>query len=208
MRLLALFLLMNSCAVSAFSQSKTIQELKDSNRIQLGLHFYPSTLRMLNLQKDTAYNKMVRGIEKLSFLITKPDKFGPDLYIETTGKLINQEQYEEYIIWQGEDYQMEVVGKPKKKEMVGLANYNDRYYIFDLKGTIDLLQLPALYEKLSSQDSTMQNGFSYIFDMIERDEAHRLRREKWQKEQEERRRKEAAEKNKEKKDSIHIESGN
>lgn len=177
------------CFNSGHSQSKVIQELKDSNSVQLGFYFTPSTLRMLNLQKDTAYDEMIKGIEKLSFLIMKPEKFSADNYFDTVDKLLSQEKYEEYIIWDGDGDELQVFGKPDKQEMVGLAKFQDQMYIFDLRGTIDLLKIPDIYEKARTQDSTSLNGFNIIYDMINDDKRDRANRERWRRERAERDRK-------------------
>lgn len=171
------------------AQSKIIQELKDSNNVQLGFYFTPSTLRMLNIQKDPAYDEMIKGVEKLKFLIMEPEKFSADAYFETIDRLVKEENYEEYIIWDGNGDELQVFGKPGSKEMVGLAKYDDGMFIFDLKGTIDLMKIPDIYEKATTQDSTTLNGFNIIYDMIKDDERDRKNRERWQREREERQRK-------------------
>jgi len=176
---------------TSFSQSKTLQELKDSNAVQLHLFFTPSTLRMLNLQKDPAYNEMVRGVDKLHFYMMNPTEFTTTDYFDTAEKLLKEEAYEEFIIWDGDGDEFQVLGKPAEQEMIGLASYAGRHYIFSLQGTIDLMKLPEIYEKMSTQDSTMNNGLSYIVDMIKREDENRIRHEKRRKEWEEKKKKEA-----------------
>lgn len=186
------FLLLLCFALNSSAQSETIRLLKDSQKVQLSLYFTPSTLRMFNLQKEESYDKMVRDVEKLVFFVMKPDQFNHKLLFETQQALIEQEGYEEYITWQGPDYQMEILGKEQPNQMVGLTYYQDRFYIFDLKGTIDLLELPKFYEKLQNSDSDELSGFSAIFDLIQEDDNKRIRREKRKKEQEAKEKKEAA----------------
>lgn len=177
------------CFTAGNAQSKVLQELKDSNYVQLGFYFTPSTLRMLNIQKDTAFDDMIKGVEKMRFLIMEPEKFSNTTYFNTADKLIKEEKYEEYIIWDGNGDELQVFGKPDTKEMVGLAKFQDQMYVFDLKGTIDLMKIPELYEKATTQDSTTLNGFSIIYDMIADDERDRTNRARWKKEREERERK-------------------
>ncbi len=187
------FTLLFSAYFIGTAQSKVLQELKDSNAIQLHLFFTPSTLRMLNFQDDPGYNEMVRGVEKLHFYLMNPSNFSINDYFDTAERLLKEEAYEEFIIWDGDGDEFQVLGKPTEKDMIGLASYADRHYIFNLKGTIDLMKLPDIYEKMTTQDSTMDNGISFIVDMIKNDDNDRIRREKRRKEWEERSRKEAAE---------------
>lgn len=203
---LVFFLLAGSYSLG-LSQSKILKELKDSNAIQLQLFFTPSTLRMLNFQDDPGYNEMVRGVDKLHFYLMNPSNFSTDDYFDTAERLIKEEAYEEFIIWDGDGDEFQVLGKPTEKDMIGLASYAERHYIFNLKGTIDLMKLPAIYEKMTTQDSTMESGISYIVDMIKDQEENRIRQEKRHREWEERRSKEAEEV-KIRTDSIRLDSIN
>lgn len=189
----------------ATTQSEILQELDDSNAIQLHLFFTPSTLRMLNLENDPGYNEMVRGVEKLHFYLMNPNNFTTTDYFDTAERLLKEEAYEEFIIWDGDGNEFQVLGKPTEKDMIGLASYADRHYIFNLKGTIDLMKLPDIYEKMTTQDSTMNNGLNYIVDMIKSQDEDRIRQEKRRKEWEERRKREAAEA-KMQTDSIRLDS--
>jgi len=176
-------------SITGYSQSETIQELKDSNCVQLGFYFTPSTLRMLNFQQDPAFNELIKGVERMNFFVMKPDKFTPTTYFETADKLMTEENYEEYIIWDGDGDELQIFGKPKTKEMVGLAKYQEKMFIFNLKGTLDLRKIPDIYEQVINQDSTSLNGFSIIKDMLQDNERDIQQREKWRRERAERDRK-------------------
>jgi len=201
------FILLAINSTIGFSQSKILKELKDSNAIQLQLFFTPSTLRMLNFQDDPGYNEMVRGVDKLHFYLMNPTHFSTEDYFDTAERLLKEEAYEEFIIWDGDGNEFQVLGKPTEKDMIGLASYAERHYIFNLKGTIDLMKLPAIYEKMTTQDSTMENGISYIVSMIKNEDENRIRREKRHREWEERRQKETEEA-KIRADSIRLDSIN
>ena len=189
-RTIVLIILLSTCWVeSRKAQPQSIQVLKDSNLVQLGLYFTPSTLRMLNLGKDPAYDKLIKNVRKMNLWIMSPT-FNLDHFYNTTENLTNKEGYEEYIILESTEYELQVLGKPKEERTVGLGNYGDRFYLFHLEGTIDLTKIPEIYERATSADSTAFNGFNYVIDYIKRDEGSRLRREKRQKEWEEKRRKE------------------
>ncbi len=190
---------------TVFSQSKILKELKDSNAVQLHLFFTPSTLRMLNLQNDPAYNEMVRGVDKLHFYSMDPTRFTTVDYFDTAERLINEEAYEEFIVWDGDGDEYQVLGKPADQEMIGLASYGERHYLFNLQGTIDLMKLPEIYEKMTNQDSTMDNGLSYIVDMIKQEDDNRIKRERRRKKWEEKKKQEAEEA-RIKADSIRLDS--
>lgn len=195
-------LIIFSCCLLLFScggneSSSTLLELRDKKQVRMSLELSPSTLRMLNVQRDTAYDNMVRGIDKLSILIMNPSSFDQTAFYDANDRLMNEEGYEEYMTWEGEGYQLNILGNQEIDKMVGLTYYQSAYYILDLKGTIDLTQLPSMYESLSNQDSDKKSGLSYIFDMIKQDETDRQRQEKWQKEREKKKEARKAKKQKE-----------
>lgn len=175
---------------SLFSQSKTVQMLKDSGMIRQSLYFNASTLRMLNLQRDPAVDELVKGVDKLSLWIMDNGKFTRDEFFNTAEKLQQEEQYEEYLVMDGESYNLQVVGKPKKQEMIGLINAEDANYVFKLNGTIDLMQLPDVWEKMSQADTSSINIYSFLKDRVVTREEDLQRWEKREKEWEERRERE------------------
>lgn len=188
---------------SLFAQSKTIKMLKDSGMVRQDLHFNASTLRMLNLQKDPALDELVKGVDKLSLWIMDNRKFSKDEFFNTAEKLQREENYEEYIVMDGDTYELQVVGKPKKQEMIGLINADDASYVFKLKGTIDLMQLPDVWEQLSKEDTSSINIYSFLKDRVVKEEEDIQRYEKRRKEWEERR-----EREKMKADSIQAANNN
>jgi len=171
---------------SLFSQSKTVQMLKDSGMIRQNLSFNASTLRMLNLQRDPAVDELVKGVDKLNLWIMDNSKFTRKEFFNTAEKLQQEEQYEEYLVIDGERYNLQVVGKPKKQEMIGLINAEDANYVFKLNGTIDLMKLPDVWEKISQADTSSINIYSFLKNRVVTKEEDLQRWEKREKEWEER----------------------
>ncbi|MEM1119844.1 MAG: hypothetical protein AAGJ18_05310 [Bacteroidota bacterium] len=184
---------------SLLAQSKIIQSLKDSNQVRQSLHFNSSTLRMLNLQRDTAIDNLVRGVDKLSIYIMDGRTYTTDDFFDTAEQLQEAEQFEEYLVMDGDAYNLQVVGKPRKQEIIGLVNADAGNYIFKLDGTIDLLQLPQVWQQISNPDTSKVNIFSFLKDRVIDTEADLKRREARRKQWEERRERERV-----KADSIEI----
>ncbi len=191
MKKITFFLMMIGSISSLLSQSNTVQMLKDSGMIRQSLYFNASTLRMLNLQKDPAVDELVKGVDKLSLWVMDNRKFTRNEFFNTAEKLQNEEQYEEYLVMDGNEYNLQVVGKPKKQEMIGLINAENSSYVFKLKGTIDLMQLPEIWEKMSQVDTSSLNIFTFLKDRVMKEEADLQRWEERRKEWEERERREA-----------------
>lgn len=190
MKKMTFFLMMLGSVASLFSQSKIIQTLKDSNQIRQSLHFNASTLRMLNLQRDSAIDNLVRGVDKLSVWIMNDQKFTTNDFFDTAEKLQEEEQFEEYLVMDGDAYNLQVVGKPKKQEIIGLINADAGNYIFKLNGTVDLMQLPTVWEQIAEPDTSSVNLFSFLKDRVVDTEKDLQRREERRKQWAERRERE------------------
>lgn len=52
---------------SANAQSKTVSQFVAQHEPNASFHFYPSTLRMVNIEHNPDYQRLVRNIKKLSF---------------------------------------------------------------------------------------------------------------------------------------------
>ncbi len=163
--------------VLGFGQSETLQRLKDSDQVGHQFFFYPSTLRMLNLQGDKAYNAMVKDIDKLVFYQLRHDGFSPSDWAKTVESIQGGDRFEEYLVVEAKDQELRMLGKGD--ETVFLAHYDDTYYVAEVSGSIDVTQLPAVYETLSQRDTTLESGFLNIFELMgSRGLDHRERRPK------------------------------
>lgn len=74
--------------------------------------------------------------------------------------------------------------------MIGLINADNSSYVFKLKGTIDLMQLPEVWEKMSQEDTSSLNIFTFLKDRVVKEEEDLQRWEERRKEWEERERRE------------------
>ncbi|MEM6319784.1 MAG: DUF4252 domain-containing protein [Bacteroidota bacterium] len=170
-------------SVRGVGQSATVQSLKDSNRVQISFYFYPSTLRMLNFQNDPAISELIRDIQRLHLLSLRDD-FTATEYYETIDQLLNEEGYEEYFIWDDVASEVQILGKASEQRIIGLANYEQKHYIVDLQGTVDLLKLPDFYRQMTQADSTKAlSGFSFIFDNMVAEAQNKKEREQYEQEQ-------------------------
>ena len=70
--------------------SKSVKDFKETNpgKGGMSLFLYPSTIRMLNFDKDTSFNSLVKDIQKLK--IIKTDSVNP----EQVQKLIEEFEFD------------------------------------------------------------------------------------------------------------------
>ena len=158
-----LFSLWVFCIIGINAQIPAIQQLQDEEKVSMNLHFYPSTLRMVNVQNDTAFNKLVKEIKKLSFYQINTDSFGINEMYSLSNQLVNEEAYEEYMTMDGKDMLMQVIGKESGDEWVAIGSIEEQLYLIAVQGKVNWLQVPKVIETISTQDSTATNtGFQIL----------------------------------------------
>lgn len=149
-----------------FAQSKVIEQLKVDNRTDASLYFYPSTLRMINLQHNEEFNELVRDIKRMIFLKFNRNHFDQIKFMNAILELQQEESMEEYIVIDGKEQKLYLLGKESPASTVAMAYFQDEYYAFDITGSISLSELPKLYEQLSNADSGLKQDFSNIFEIV------------------------------------------
>lgn len=152
-------------STEAFAQNSAITDLKKENLTEVSLYFYPSTLRMANLDNNQEFNRLIEDIDKLIFYKMNGKFETIDLY-NLVADLQKTENFEEYIVVDGPTKKFYLLGSEDPSETVGLAHLNDTHYVFDIAGSLDFKELPKLYEYLSENDSTLQNKFGQVLDLI------------------------------------------
>ena len=176
-----------SLSYLAIGQSEIIKEIRnDETKIRTGYYFYPSTLRMVNLERDPNFDKLVKPIQKLSFISLRRDQFDAAKLRGIADELIQEEQCESYAEMNGPDNTLFVLGNDQIDYTCILARNEEDYYIAEVSGKIDIMQLTKLYEKIQTADSTGTNAFLDVFSLMNTDNENQRKREarrkKWEEE--------------------------
>lgn len=150
-------------------QSNTIKRYIEEDRTGHRFYFYPSTLRMLNLEGDEEYYEMIKHVDKLVFFPFKEDRFDDEAFQAGIHSLA-VENFEEYLSMEAADgAKLYISGKSNPFETVALARVDGQYYAADLQGSINILQMTKLYQKIAERDTAFSQGFFNIFELINRD---------------------------------------
>lgn len=165
-RVLPLTLGLMFITLISHAQSSTITNLKKDKLTSMDLHFYPSTLRMVNLDNNEEFNRLIQDIEKLVFFKMNGKFENIDLY-NLVNQLQSDEAFEEYVVVDGPTKKFYLLGREKPTETVGIALLDNEHYVFDVAGSLELKELPKLYQYISENDSTFQNKFSSILGLME-----------------------------------------
>jgi len=153
------------CGMS-WSQNQIVKKLIEEDRAGHQFYFYPSTLRMLNIDRDPDFYRMVRDIRKLVFFKLRQDRFDDLRMRQIHSELIDEERFDVYMTIEGPDQILFVSGRDNPFETILLAKQGGEYYLADLEGRIDLLYLSRMYQKISERDSGFSDGFINIFDVM------------------------------------------
>lgn len=178
--------LLSIAPVSA--QFSWIQQLKDDDKTDLSLYFYPSTLRMMNLEKDTAFNRLIKGVEKLSFHQLKVDSFNVASFQGLKESIQQQENFEDYLTMEGGSTVgsgFQIIGNEEGDEWVGMGFIDGQGYLIALKGAINWLQLPKVYRSILEKGEESNTGFGILLKYLQTEEDRRKARQEWQKKRKE-----------------------
>ena len=113
---------------------------------------YPSTLRMINVNKNEAYEELANSFEK--FLIYQLDSISSasDSFKDVLTDY-KKEEFEEYISVYGAGTTIMILGKEKRtNEMVGVLANSGRVFMFYLLGNIAFQKIPALINTFAEND--------------------------------------------------------
>lgn len=138
--------------LSANGQEDRFKEFAENHK-ERTFCFYPSTLRMLNINGNPDFDKMVGGIEKL--LVYKLDSISrADMLYNPILDTYRKNGYEEYITIFGGDKEVYVLGSPNddNKEFIGIIMYEENSLAFLMKGNIGWEEIPKLFNNIKDGD--------------------------------------------------------
>ena len=86
-----LFLLSIVGARPSNAQLSTVIDMKDKDWTNTELYFYPSTLRMINLEQIEEFNRLIEDIDKM-VLYTMNNKFDEERFYDAISKLMIEDE--------------------------------------------------------------------------------------------------------------------
>ncbi len=133
-----------------FAQESIIKEYASENK-KKAYAFYPSTLRMVNLKNNEAYNEMISEINKLLVYMLDSSATASRSYTSVIDSY-KEEGFEPYAEVWGK-LNIYIYGKEgRKRQIVGVYGEEDRSFAFYLDGRISWQKIPTLIQTLESND--------------------------------------------------------
>lgn len=143
---LSLFVL--SCSNNYNEFSATTQQFQDSVKGELALCFYPSTIRMLNLDNDSVFNDLISDIKKLKIVTyNKRSDSTKTIDISILTPKIRNEGYVDLLQFKQSNRDIRVFLLKKNdepKKLYGIISDSSQIILIDLVGKIPLKNLTAL----------------------------------------------------------------
>lgn len=147
-----IFLVISFCfSIACFAQSSIISEFKENHETALSLYFYPSTLRMINIERNVEFDEMISGIKKARFFkldsgtVTKID-------LSELAEELTNEGFEEIMFVKNKDMDLKVWGLEKKNpELVVLSKSGDELMLLEINGMINVAKIPKLTQTFNQE---------------------------------------------------------
>jgi len=191
-----IIVLLSIGSLQAIAQLNSIKELKEADQLDLSLYFYPSTLRMINIDQDTALNKLVKGVRKASFHQLNPESFDANSFYQLKNTIAQEEDYEEYLTMEGgpnENGQgFQIIGNEKGDEWVAMAFIDGQGYLISLAGTINWLQAPKVYQALLEKSENTESGFGILLNYLKSESDRSKKKREWKKNRQNKKKEEKA----------------
>ena len=146
------FLFLFGFYLTGFSQEQPLKDYAEEHT-EMKLCFYPSTLRMINLSHNKAFDEMVGGIDKLLvYTLDSVAKAGRGYT-----RIIEKYQglgYDELAAVYGGGFDIFIYGNDRRKEneYVGIIKQDDKLTAFYMRGSLDFSKIPGMIQTLKNGD--------------------------------------------------------
>lgn len=134
------FLFITGCTNSSNEFSNVTKQFEDSVKGESALCFYPSTIQMLNTNKDTAFNKVFRDIKKLKVIrFPRSSDSTRNIIASDWAEKVRSEEYVDLLRFkQGKQDFMVFLYKhnDEPKKFFGIVSDSTQVLMVDLVGTI------------------------------------------------------------------------
>jgi hypothetical protein len=194
-----LFLLMGilvfgGCTSTSSGESKILQKLRKSDHlfelseiVQTSYFFYPSTMRMINVDNMPNWNEAIKDLHRLSLSSMWPDRFDDARQREIIEDLKSVEGFSLFAEMEGKHSKLKLLGRKNGSEAVLIYNDTTTSYVIHMLGKLNYAKLIKLSTDLREAETT-GTGLSFLKKAMGQDTDRATRRRKY----EDRRRERAA----------------
>lgn len=134
-----------------FAQEAVFKEYAEKHN-ERSYCLYPSTLRMINIQKNDAFEEFASSFKKLLIYDLDSVSSAEKNYQPMLKKFLTA-GFEEYMSIFGDGNDVLILGKEQRvNELVGVIGRDDEVFAFYLIGNVAWQKIPEIFETLSDGD--------------------------------------------------------
>ncbi len=176
-------LVLGGCTSISSGESEIMRKMRvkerlnaDSELIRASYFFYPSTMRMVNIDDMSNWNEAIKDVRRLSVFSMWPDRFKLN---EVAENLKTKENFSLYAEMEEAYSSFSLLGRENGTEAIFMYSDTTSCYVFHLLGKLDYVKLMKLSGDLRDEENR-GTGISYLLKSIENEEKWAGRRRKYQ----------------------------
>jgi len=141
------------------TKQNAVSDFVQDRDMALSLYFYPSTLRMINIDRNTEYDEMIKGIKQARyFMLDSAQVLNADIP-KLIAELTN-DGFEEVMYIKNKDTNIQVMALEKETpEFVILSVTDQEVTLLEVIGMINVAKIPKLTQTFS------KNGFLDVINL-------------------------------------------
>jgi hypothetical protein len=137
-------------SIVACKEQNAVSEFAENNENAFKLYFYPSTLRMINIDQNPEYNSMIKEVKQARYFRLDSAQLAAANILELKSGL-KQEGFEEVMSLQNKNNNIKVLALDKKiPEFVVLSESENELMLLEIQGMINVAKVPKLYQSFQS----------------------------------------------------------
>lgn len=146
-----LFIISFFTSTLSFAQSSIVTEFKENHETALSLYLYPSTLRMINIERNQEFDEMISEIKKARFF--KMDSGSVSrVDLSNLEKSLTNEGFEEVMFVKNKDMDLRVWALGEKNpELVILSKSGEELMVLEINGIINIAKIPKLTQTFNQE---------------------------------------------------------
>lgn len=175
-------LMIGGCNSASSGESEIMQGLRKSDHlfetseiVQTSYFFYPSTMRMVNIDNMPNWNGAIQGVRRLSVLSMWPDRFNRTKENEVVADLETKEGFSLYAEMEDKYSNFRLLGRENGKEAILIYNDSTVNYVVHLLGKVNYVKLMKLFGDLQDMENK-GTGLSFLTKAMGRDTDQATRR--------------------------------
>lgn len=182
--LLMLFVV-GGCTSGSSGESEIMRGLRKTDHlfytselIQTSYFFYPSTMRMVNVDNLPNWNEAIKEVRRLSVLSMWPDRFDDAKQKEVVEGLKIEEGFSLYAEMEDKYSDFKLLGRENGREAILIYNDSTVNYVIHLLGKVNYVKLMKLSTDLREAETT-GTGLSFLKKAMGQDADRATRRRRY-----------------------------